>query len=87
MWWFEYAWSMGSGTIRKCGLAGIGVALLEKVCHCVGRLEGLLVLELCPVPKRPSTGCLQIKMQNSQLLLQHHVYLDTAMLPAMMIVD
>jgi hypothetical protein len=26
-------------------------------------------------------------IQNSQLLLQHHVSLDTAMLPAMMIMD
>jgi hypothetical protein len=23
-----------SGTIRTCGLVGIGVALLEEVCHC-----------------------------------------------------
>jgi hypothetical protein len=23
-----------SDTIRKCGLVGIGVALLEKVCYC-----------------------------------------------------
>ena len=27
-WWLEYAWS------RKCGLVEVGVALLEKVCHC-----------------------------------------------------
>jgi hypothetical protein len=25
----------GSGTIRKCGLVGVGMALLEKMCHCV----------------------------------------------------
>jgi hypothetical protein len=25
-----------SGTIRKCGLVGVGVALLEGVCHCGG---------------------------------------------------
>jgi hypothetical protein len=24
----------GSGTIRRCGLVGVGVALLEWVCHC-----------------------------------------------------
>ena len=24
---------VGSGTIRRCGLVGIGVALLEEVCH------------------------------------------------------
>ena len=23
-----------SGTIRRCGLVGVGVALLEEVCHC-----------------------------------------------------
>jgi hypothetical protein len=42
---------MGSGTIRKCGLVGIGVALLEEVCHCVGRFWGLLVLKLHPEQK------------------------------------
>ena len=28
----------GSGTIRKYGLFGVGVVLLEEVCHCGGRL-------------------------------------------------
>ena len=28
----------GSSTIRMCGLVGVGVALLEKVCHCESRL-------------------------------------------------
>ena len=28
----------GRGTIRRCGLVGIDVSLLEEVCHCVGRL-------------------------------------------------
>jgi hypothetical protein len=27
-----------SGTIRKCGLLGVDVAILEKVCHCRGGL-------------------------------------------------
>jgi hypothetical protein len=26
----------GSGTVRRCGLIGVGVALLEEVCHCGG---------------------------------------------------
>jgi hypothetical protein len=26
----------GSGTIRRCGLVEVGVALLEDVCHCGG---------------------------------------------------
>jgi hypothetical protein len=29
----------GSGTIRRYGLVGIGVALLEDVCHCGGGLR------------------------------------------------
>jgi hypothetical protein len=27
------AWLRGSGTIRRCGLVGVGVALLQEVCH------------------------------------------------------
>jgi hypothetical protein len=27
-----------NGTIRKCGHVGVGVALLEEVCHCGGGL-------------------------------------------------
>lgn len=23
-----------SGTVRRCGLVGIGMALIQKVCHC-----------------------------------------------------
>ena len=26
------------GTVRNCGLVGVGVALLEEVCHCGGGL-------------------------------------------------
>ena len=32
------AWPIGSTTIRKCGLVGVGVVLLQEVCHCWGRL-------------------------------------------------
>ena len=28
----------GSGTIRRCGLVGVGVALLKEVYHCGGGL-------------------------------------------------
>ena len=28
----------GSGTIRRCGLVGISVALLEELCNCGGGL-------------------------------------------------
>jgi hypothetical protein len=38
MWWFEYAWLMESGTIRRCGLVEVGVALWQGVCHCGGVL-------------------------------------------------
>jgi hypothetical protein len=27
-------WPTGSGTIRRYGLVGVGVVLLEDVCHC-----------------------------------------------------
>jgi hypothetical protein len=37
MWWFEYAWPMGNGAIRRCGLLGVGVALLEGVWPCWSR--------------------------------------------------
>jgi hypothetical protein len=33
--------------------------------------------------RRKASGCLHIKMQNSQLLLQNHVCLQAAMLPTM----
>lgn len=38
LWWFAYAWLVGSGTIRSCGFVGIGVASLKEVRHFVGRL-------------------------------------------------
>jgi hypothetical protein len=58
---------MGSGTIRRCRVE-IDVTLLEKVCHCIGKLRESL-------PR-----CPQIKIYNSQLLLQQHVYLDAAVM-------
>jgi hypothetical protein len=24
---------LGSGTVRRCGLVGVGIAFLEEVCH------------------------------------------------------
>ena len=42
LWWFEYAWSMESGTIRICGFVGVGVALLREVCHGVCVWGGVL---------------------------------------------
>ena len=40
---------IGSGTIRRWGFAGVGVALLEEECHCGGGLK------LCSVSQ--STSC------------------------------
>jgi hypothetical protein len=31
-------WPIHSAPFKGCGLIGGGVALLEEVCHCVGRL-------------------------------------------------
>jgi hypothetical protein len=42
---------MGIGNIKRWDLVGTDVELLEKVCHCVGSLSGLLVLKLHPVQK------------------------------------
>ena len=44
------AWPIGSGTIRRCGLVGVGVALMEKVCHCGFALRSAM-LKLCLVCK------------------------------------
>ena len=38
LWCFECAWSMGSDTIRRYGLVGVGVDLLGEVSHCGVRL-------------------------------------------------
>ena len=68
----------GSDTIRNFE---VGVALLKEVCHCGVSFETLLLTAW----KIVSSGFLKIKMYNSQLLLQHHVCLQAAMLPAMII--
>jgi predicted metal-binding protein len=86
----------GSGTIRRCGLIGRGVALLE-VCHCGGRALGvsymcsslasvIQTLLLAACRRYSSPGCPWIKIQNSWLF-QYHVSLDAAMIPTMMIMD
>jgi hypothetical protein len=67
----------GSGTIRRRGLAKVGMALLEEVCHC-----GWWALR----PSSKPRGCqssvyLQNKMENSHVLLCHSC-LDAAMLPS-----
>ena len=73
-----------------------GMALLEEVCHCGVGFGGLLLYsdsihcqrELSLAAwKTLSSDCHRIRMQISQLLLQHSVCLHTAMLPAIMIMD
>ena len=61
-----------------------GVALLEEVHHCGG--WGTLRHSSYSPEDAESSSSLQIKMLNSQLL-QHHAYLDAAMLPSTMIMD
>jgi hypothetical protein len=41
-----------SGTIRRCDLLGMGVALLEEVCHCwgVGEFENLFLAIPIKIP-------------------------------------
>jgi hypothetical protein len=56
LWLFEYACPMESGTVRKYDLAGIGLALLEEVCHHVGGLLGLQVFKICLGWTRASFG-------------------------------
>ena len=36
---------IGSGTIRRCGFVGVGMALLEEVCDCEGGLWCFLCSE------------------------------------------
>ena len=38
----------GSGTLRRCGFVGVGVALLEKTCHCGGQFLRFPMLRTSP---------------------------------------
>ena len=78
------AWPTGSGTIKRCGLV-----LLEQVWPCWRKF---LILEVgfevvyaqAMLSHTVSPCCLWIK---SWLLLQHHVCLDAAMFPTMIIMN
>jgi hypothetical protein len=39
----------GSGTIRRCGLVRVGLALLEEVCHCGVSFKILVLAAWRPV--------------------------------------
>ena len=69
-------WRRGRGRV----VGGLWGLLCSGSAQCVE--ESLLAA--CGIQSFP--GCLQIKIQNSQLL-QHHVCLHAAMLPAIMIMD
>lgn len=46
------------------------------------------VLKLQTVKKKQTPSvCLQPKIQNSQLFRQHHIWLDAALIPAMVLMD
>jgi hypothetical protein len=61
VWWFGYTWPMGSGSIRRRGLFGVGMTLLEEIHHCGGELWGP-VFKLHPVWKRVSSSLPMKKM-------------------------
>ena len=42
------AWSIESGTIRRCGFVGVGVALLEEMCHWGVGFWGLIYAQATP---------------------------------------
>jgi hypothetical protein len=78
---------MESAIIRWCGLVGVSVSLWGWAVWslCINSVK-------CRIPgpswllEKESPGCLLIKMENSELL-QYHVCLDIAMLPAITIID
>ena len=69
---------------RECGLVRVGIALLEGVCHWRVGFEVSLshIYIYAQVWQKESLpGYLQIRLQNSQLLLLHLVCLRAAMIP------
>jgi hypothetical protein len=78
-------WSPVNGTIRKCGLVGVVVALLEEVCHCGWAFE------VSNAQTQPSLHTLFLLPAGPDVefsaTLQHHVCLHATILPTMMTVD
>ena len=72
----------GSGSIRRCSLVGVIVALLEEVCHCGVGFETLLLTALKTV-----FWLSWIRIQYPQFLFQQYVCLDATMLTAKMIMN
>jgi hypothetical protein len=74
-----------NGTIRRCGLVGVGVALLEEVCHCGAGFE--VQSSSYTQGDTQSPAAFRLRCRTLSSILQHHVCLHAAMLFAMMIMD
>ena len=51
-------WPIGSGIIRRCGLIGVDVALLEEVCHCGAGALRSPSAQAPPIVEQVPPGCL-----------------------------
>lgn len=72
------AWPPGSDTFWRCGLIGGNVSLTGQALRGPGAQA--------PPSVKESFSCLPSD-QGSWLLLRHHVFLEAAILPVMMIMD
>jgi hypothetical protein len=73
---------MGRGTIRRCGLLGVGVALLEKIMSLWRRILRSPMLKICPVCNPVSTW---LPLDGDVELVATPTH--TAMFPTIMIMD
>jgi len=84
--WFGCLFMLGpaSGTIRKCGLVGGGMALLKEVCPCWGgwSLRPLLLVAQKLVFYQPLDQDMKLSVTSPAPCL-----MDAAMLPAKMMTD
>lgn len=74
-------WPIGSGTIRRSDHVKGSMSLW------VGFEVLYTMLKLCPGWHPVCFCCLWVKMWNSQLLSQHHVFLHVVMFPTMIIAE
>lgn len=68
--------------IKRCALVGVAVTLLEEGCH----WDWALRFQESK-PGHVSSSFYLIWMQNSELPLQHLVWLHTSMIPSIIIMD
>lgn len=71
-----------SGTIMRCGFAGVGIAFLEQASSV---WPGFEVSHAQNTAQRLGQLPVARKTYNSQLLLLDHIFLHAAMLPMIMI--